>query len=237
MPTLILKFNDNIIGKSHLKTGESVTIGRGENNDVVIENLAVSVRHAKVDSVDDGFLLTDLKSKNGSFINKQLVTSHWLKHGDVINIGKHTLVFEYDKGESRPAADVGEDMDRTMMMDTNKYRDMLAKSSTKIATQMTEDGPVGALSFLAGGEGDLELSKKLIKIGKQSSCDIVVSGLMMGQIAATVSKRPNGYYLSYVGGMSKPKVNGDTVKGSVMLKEFDVIEIGSIKMQLVYHNK
>jgi hypothetical protein len=79
----------------------------------------------------------------------------------------------------------------------------------------------------------VELTKKLTKIGKNASSDIVVSGLTVGQTAATISKRPDGYYLSYVGGMSKPKVNGETVRESAPLKQFDVIEIGSAKMQLI----
>ncbi|MCP4372016.1 MAG: FHA domain-containing protein, partial [Deltaproteobacteria bacterium] len=44
-------------------------------------------------------------------------------------------------------------------------------------------------------------------------------------------KRPNGFYLSFVGGMSKIKVNNKTIKESVALKEFDIIELGSAKMQ------
>ena len=56
---------------------------------------------------------------------------------------------------------------------------------------------------------------------------------MVGKTAATISKRPNGYYLSYVAGMSKPKVNDKVVKESVELKDFDIIEIGSGKMQFV----
>lgn len=235
MPTLMLKFKEKTVGKYHLRKGEALTIGRMENNDVVIENLAVSGHHAKIDSVDDGFLLTDLKSKNGSFVNKQLVSSHWLKHGDAIDIGKHTLVFAYEEGEPRPDDAPAVGMDQTMVMDTAKHREMMAKSPAKMEPQMPEkEEPIGVLSFLSGGEGEVELSKKLARIGKKPSSDIVVRGLMVGQTAATISKRPNGYYLSYVEGISKPKVNGETVKKSVMLKEFDVIEIGSVKMQFVY---
>jgi pSer/pThr/pTyr-binding forkhead associated (FHA) protein len=231
----MLKFKEETVGNYHLEKGGALTIGRGENNDVVIENLAVSGHHAKIDSVDDGFLLTDLKSKNGSFVNKQPVSSHWLKHGDVIDIGKHTLVFAYEEGESRPDDSAAGGMDQTMIMDTHKYREMVAKGPAKTEPQKPEkEVPIGVLSFLAGGEGEVKLLKKLIKIGKKSSSDLVVGGLMVGQTAATISKRPNGYYLSYVGGISKPKVNGETVKMSVLLKEFDVIEIGSVKMQFVY---
>ena len=57
---------------------------------------------------------------------------------------------------------------------------------------------------------------------------------MTGKTAATISKRPKGYYLSYVGGMTKPKVNSVVVKESVLLKEFDTIEIGPLKAQFVF---
>ena len=234
MPTLTLKFKDNKLGEYPIEQGRSLTIGRKESNDIPIENLAVSGHHAKVDAVGEEYLLTDLKSKNGSFVNKELVTTHWLQHGDKIIIGKHCLVFEYAEGEKRPAAKAGGgNMDQTMVMDTDKYKDMLSKAAPAAKKKVAS---IGVLSYLSGGEGEIELTKKLTKIGKASSCDIVVGGLMMGKTAATISKRPNGYSLAFVEGMTKPKVNGDTVKDSVMLKEFDNIEIGSAKLQFFIKN-
>lgn len=227
MPIITLKFKDNVLGEYPIHEGQSLTIGRKDSNTIPIENLAVSGHHAKIDAVGDGYLLTDLKSKNGSFVNKTLVSSHWLQHGDVVLIGKHTLVFTYTDDEERPAE--SQSMDQTMVMDTDKYREMLAKAAP--SGQSAKKAAVGVLSYLSGGEGEVELNKKLIKIGKNSANDIIVGGLMMGQTAATISKRPNGYSLAYVEGMTKPKVNGETVKESVMLKEFDNIEIGSAKLQ------
>jgi pSer/pThr/pTyr-binding forkhead associated (FHA) protein len=235
MPTLTLKFKDNIISEFVLEKGKSLNIGRREDNNVVIDNLAVSGHHAKVDSVGDAFLLTDLHSKNGSFVNEQFVSSHWLKHGDTITIGKHTLVFKYKEGEARPETAGNEDMDQTMVMNTSSYKSMLAKSAPAAAAAAPAakpqgKEPVGVLSFVSGGEGDLEISKKLFKIGKASANDIVVSGFMVGQVAATISKRPGGFFINYEGSGSKPKVNGNSVSESVQLKDFDVIEIGSVKM-------
>ena len=76
MPKISLKFKGNILADYHLPQGCSLKIGRKSDNDVVIENLAVSSHHAKIDSVGDGFVFIDLKSKNGSFVNSELVTSH-----------------------------------------------------------------------------------------------------------------------------------------------------------------
>jgi pSer/pThr/pTyr-binding forkhead associated (FHA) protein len=236
MPRLTLKFKENVISDYTVEKGKSLTIGRRDDNDVIIENLAVSGHHAKIDSVGDGFVLTDLKSKNGCFVNEKHISSHWLKNGDVISIGKHTLLFGYDAGETQPNDPAGE-MDQTMVIDTAKHRDMLAKSASSIPEQQApapekeKQAVVGVLSYLAGGEGEVDLNKKLIKIGKDTGSDIIVSGLGVGQTAATISKRPNGYYISFVSGISKVKVNGETLKDSIQLKEFDVIEIGSAKLQ------
>lgn len=236
MPTLTLKFqkDEKKLGEFRLERGKSLTIGRLHENDIVVENLAVSGHHAKIDSVGDKFLLTDLNSKNGTFVNEQPVTApHWLRHGDVIIVGKHYLVFTYNPDET--PEDDSAAMQHTMVMDTEKYREMVAKAQkTSGSGPEPQKEPVGMLSFLAGAEGEFELSRKLTKIGKNSSSDIVVGGLTMGQTAATISKMSNGYHLSYVGGMAKPKVNGQTVKGQVLLKQFDTIEIGSLKMQFIF---
>ncbi len=237
MPKLTLKFkkDSSTINEYQLERGQSMTIGRLENNDIVIENLAVSGHHAKIDWTGSGYLLTDLKSKNGTFVNEQLTISHWLKHADVVTIGKHVLHFEYAPGEAQPEAEEDASMNETMVMDTGKYRSMLAKNISSMASQTSaaEQEQIGVLSFLKGGEGEVELSKKLTKIGRNASSDVVVSGLTVGQTAATISKRPDGYHLSYVGGMAKPKVNGEVIKESVKLKQFDTIEIGSVKVQLI----
>ena len=230
MPILTLTFKDNTIGTYRLEKGKSLTIGRKDSNDIPIENLAVSGHHAKIDAVGDGYLLTDLQSKNGSFVNKELVQSHWLKEGDSILIGKHTLIFAYGEDEEKPDAAAGT-MDQTMVMDTDKYRDMLAQAAPQAdAAPAKEKEAMGVLTYLAGGEGEIKLTKKLTKIGKSSSSDIPVGGFMVGKTAATISKRPQGYSLSYVEGKA-PKVNGESVKASVSLKEFDEIEIGSAKLQ------
>ena len=237
MPILQLQFKDKIISKYRLEKGKSLKIGRRENNDIVIENVSVSGKHAKVDSVEGGgFMIMDLNSTNGTFVNDKMITTHTLKHGDIISVGKHRLIFGYVKGEARPATEEkeGEEswMEKTMVLDTEEHRDMLAKTASEIKNKIPS-GKMGVLSYLAGGEGEFTLSKKLIKIGKDKSNDIVVSGLTVGKVAATISMMPGGYQISYVGGISKPKVNDKTIKESVKLEEFDTISVGSLKATFI----
>ena len=233
MPNLTLNFKDTTLEDYRLQKGHSLTIGRLQNNDVTIENLAVSGHHAKIDSVADGFVLVDLQSKNGSFVNEQLVNSHWLKNGDVISIGKHSLVFFYSEDEVVP--DEGSDeMEETMVIDTSQHRNMMKKSHSRVPKPVRKGNKnkiVGVLTYLAGGNGKVKLSGKITKFGKHRTSDIVVKGLFVGRTSFTISRRPDGFYLSYVGGLSKPKINEKAVKQSAILNDLDIIDIGSTKLQ------
>lgn len=231
MPVITLKFKENIISQHPLEKGRSLTIGRRKDNTIVIDNLAVSAHHAKIESMGDAFVLVDLQSKNGSFVNEQLVTSHRLKPGDVINIGKHLLVYAAEDEAGVDDASAPK-IDQTMVMDTSTYRSMVRKSGPQVPQPLLRrPEAVGALTYLAGGHGKLLLNGDLIRIGKDPSSEIVVKGVWVGWAAATVSRRPDGYYLSRVGGIAKPRINGLKVKTSQRLQDLDVIDIGPVKLQ------
>lgn len=233
MPSLQLNFRNKLMADFPLKRGYSLTIGRKKNNDVIIDNLAVSSHHAKIDSVGDSFVLIDLQSKNGSFVNEKQVSSHWLQSGDTINIGKHSLVFCYSENETLPE-DETDEIDRTMVMDTSQYRSMVDKNKEDVAAPPVEakkSDTIGIISFLKGGDGKFKCRKSITKVGKHSDSDITVKGFFVGSTSATISKRPDGFYLSYVGGMSRPKVNGTKVKLETILNDSDVIQIGANQMQ------
>jgi pSer/pThr/pTyr-binding forkhead associated (FHA) protein len=235
MPTLTLKFKNDAIALFHLEQGRSLKIGRKDDNDVIINNLAVSGYHAKIDSVGEEFVFMDLQSKNGSFINEKLVNSHWLKDGDVINIGKHALVFAYTDEEAHPNRHPSE-MDKTMVMDTNDYRSMMQKSKpTKTSEPVKpKKHKRGYLNYVNGGEGHVRLRSTLTKIGKDASSDILIKGFTIGKTAATIERTREGYVFSYAGGLAKPRVNDQKVTNEpVLLKESDIIDIGSAKFQFV----
>jgi pSer/pThr/pTyr-binding forkhead associated (FHA) protein len=230
MPILTLKFKDNPIKTYSFGKDKSISIGRRENNDIVISNLTVSGNHAKIDFTGDSYLLTDLKSKNKTYINDEEVTSYYLNDGDVIAIGKHTLEFRLGEGEDI-AAEMDNGMDQTMAMNTEAHRDLLKKT---MVTKESEDRKVAMLGFVEGGDGKIELSRKLTKIGKDPSNDIIVHGFMVGKTAALISQTPQGYAISHYGGLTRVKVNNQSIRNSVLLEEFDVIKIGSVELQFFY---
>lgn len=74
---------------------ESITIGRDVNNDLVINDAEVSRNHARVTSQAGGYLIEDLASTNGTFVNGQrLISPKLLNAGDVIGLGE-TIVIEF----------------------------------------------------------------------------------------------------------------------------------------------
>jgi pSer/pThr/pTyr-binding forkhead associated (FHA) protein len=73
----------------------------------------------------------------------------------------------------------------------------------------------------------------LIKIGKDPKSDVLVNGFGLGQTAAVINKMTDGWYISYVGGFSKPRVNNTILKKPVKLKNFDIIKFGSTKLQFL----
>jgi pSer/pThr/pTyr-binding forkhead associated (FHA) protein len=230
MARLILMFNKQVV-KEYPLMKESITIGRNEENTIQINNLAVSGYHARIDAAGNDYILTDLQSTNGTFVNDKRVVSQKLSHGDNVIVGKHVILFIGTGKESEEGKSAGQktDLDRTMMLDTAKQKELLAKQ--KDSTQVTEaSNKIGVISFIEGAElGEVELKKKLTKIGKADTSEIQLSGLFMPATAATISRRPSGYVITTMGG--KLKVNGEVIKDNVALKDFDTIEIGKVKFQ------
>ncbi len=231
MAKLVLMFNKQVL-KEYPFAKEALTIGRKPDNDICIDNLAVSGYHARVDKVGYDYILTDLQSTNGTFVNDKKISSHKLRHGDNIIIGKHVLLFVASEKERAEAEKAKEPVfNKTMMLDTEKQRELLAKQQSLPTTPKKPD-KIGVLSFIDGSKlGEVELTKKLTRIGKSSNVEIKLSGFFLGATAATISRRPSGYTITFTGGFSKLRVNGEVVKGSVPLKDFDTIELGSYKFQ------
>lgn len=132
MPLITLKFKDKTILDHPLAIGQNCSIGRKASNDIVIDNMAVSGNHARIEAVASTFVIRDLDSTNGTFVNKKKVSMHNLRHRDLILIGKHTLLF--DLSDTLPKGDMDdgfEDDDKTRILDTTEYRELIKSETEK----------------------------------------------------------------------------------------------------------
>lgn len=71
-------------------------IGRAEGNNLVLDSNLISRNHALVQRTGVGrYLLTDLGSRNGTFVNGARIAAHVLRHGDRVTVGDHELTFQH----------------------------------------------------------------------------------------------------------------------------------------------
>ncbi|HEV3141539.1 MAG TPA: FHA domain-containing protein, partial [Vicinamibacterales bacterium] len=160
MAKIVLRFGDQVL-KEYELGAHALKIGRLPDNTVVIDNPAVSSHHARILHDGGKFIIEDLKSTNGTYINEQRVHRQVLEHGDTVIVGKHKLVYDSSDGES--VADAGgadaEDATApkleggTVFLDTKQQRALLAKMGIDLGTvpsapaatvQQARDAPAAA---------------------------------------------------------------------------------------------
>ncbi len=86
------------LGARYLLDDPEVTAGRSPNCDIFLDDVTVSRNHARFTRRDDVTYVSDLGSLNGTYVNRELLTSEVaLKRGDEVQIGKFRMVY-FDSG-------------------------------------------------------------------------------------------------------------------------------------------
>ena len=158
MPTLYITTTDGRICSFQLLKQET-TIGRSKENDIVLLDHTVSRKHAKITKTDQGHLLSDLGSFNGTVVNETLIQGVLLNHEDIIKIGLNTLTFM-----SRPQT--GKPFKGTLTLSTGidlgKEIEPIIKASSETFSPM--DSQVLLVSKEFGESGKSLPSKKEIEL-------------------------------------------------------------------------
>jgi len=124
MARLFLSLDNQVLAEYNM-TKERYTIGRLPDNDVRIDNPAVSGHHSLIINILNDSFLEDLNSTNGTYVNGKLIKKHALQHGDVITIGHHQLRFS-DQQENEAEQD---EFEKTMVIPSGQQNaDQLAKA-------------------------------------------------------------------------------------------------------------
>ena len=253
MAKLILRFEKNILKEVSL-TQDTLTIGRLPDNTLQIDNLAVSAHHAKISWDHDHYVVEDLGSLNGTYVNNQRVGKATLKSGDQMTIGKHFVQFK-DEGQRVPATKPAEKpgaaapkLEATVVLDTRQTQDMIAAN----AAATTGSGPLGlskppasttparerfGIFNVLEGRTDQQqyvLTGKMAMIGKSRMATIRLKGFFAPKTAALISKRENKYFIAVSDQKIKLKINAEEVIGQRELKEGDIIEVGKVKAAFTF---
>jgi FHA domain len=239
MSRLVLKFEGAVLKEVPLGT-RPVTIGRAPDNDIPIDNLAVSNYHARVYVEAGSLVIEDLGSLNGSFLNDIRVERAMLKDGDAILIGKHHIFVDQahdvallpDALRRAPAPRVNE----TMVLDTRVRREMLEQAAA--AGERSQLSPerllVPTLTVLRGrtDQKEYRLAGKLTVIGHSEMATVRLRGWFTPNVAAQINKHEDGFYLGR--GDAVPKLNGVEIGGLTKLNDGDMIEVGRVRLNFLY---
>jgi hypothetical protein len=222
MVRLLLKFNAAIIKELPFSKGE-VSIGRKTDNDIVIDNPAVSGHHARIVQQGNEYILEDLNSTNGTFLRDRKVLKAPLRDKDEIGVAKHILVFLNDQ-ESPAVPSLAE----AFSSDATVF---VPPSSRAADVPKAGGDSMGALRVV-GGESNASVFSLMgltAYIGKSDQAQIRLKGFFAPDMAACVARKPEGYILKVLKEKSV-KINGQTAADQALLNVGDQIEVGNLKL-------
>jgi FHA domain len=232
MARLILSLDGAVLAEYNMNK-ERYTIGRLPDNDIRIDNPAVSGHHSLIINILNDSFLEDLNSTNGTYVNGKLIKKHAMQHGDVITVGHHQLRFvdqqdpdaaqdEFEKTMIISPSTQGEDRIRRVGQAVDHAAKMVGakRSMPDPATAL----PKAKLQVLSGAFAgrELELSKALTTLGRP------------GVQVAAITRRAEGYFIVHVDSSEEngfPQVNGVAIGPQARrLNDNDVVQLAGVKL-------
>jgi len=234
MARLVLSIDGQVLAEYNMSK-ERYTIGRLPDNDIRIDNPAVSGHHALIINILNDSFLEDLNSTNGTYVNGKIVKKHAMQHGDVITVGHHALRF-IDSESDSPA----DEFEKTMVISSRDAASLkvpgLAAREPAPPPSAYGAAPTGASPFAAGvmpkarlqvlsgqfAGRELELVKTLTTLGRP------------GVQVAAITRRADGFYIVHVESGREgdyPLVNGAAIGPQARrLHDNDVVQLAGVKM-------
>jgi pSer/pThr/pTyr-binding forkhead associated (FHA) protein len=238
MARLILSLDGQVMAEYNMNK-ERYTVGRLPDNDIRIDNAAVSGHHSLIINILNDSFLEDLNSTNGTYVNGKLIKKHALQHGDVITVGHHQLRFVEDD-------EAQDEFEKTMVIQPSArpveklrtVREAVEQAAPSAAVPTAAPAPSGARAGLDGQTAvrkaklqvlsgafagrELELNKALTTLGRP------------GVQVAAITRRADGYFIVHVDSDKLndfPLVNGAPIGPQARrLADNDVIQLAGVKM-------
>ena len=253
MAKLILSM-DNLMLKEITLTKERTTIGRKPQNDIQIDNLAISGEHAAIVTILNDAFLEDLDSTNGTQVNGQPIKKHFLQNGDVIELGKYRLKYVNEAQSQTSQADFektmiirpdmahkpAEQINEKALMDSTQAGMSINPAPTSAPQPAREPAIQAApLSQVPPVLQPAALPRGAIQVltgvnaGKELEFTKTLTSLgKPGVQVAVITRRPHGYFITHVEGAVFPSVNGKLLDAQAHpLTDHDIIELAGTKME------
>ena len=222
-PELIVVKGGETIDRRLLKK-HRYTIGRGESNDLILNDPAASREHAVLEEKGDKFYIEDRKSKNGTLLNGQRVVTQALSDGDKIQIGEYRILFVTKTNPDVMKAETPlAELDTTMIL-----------SDLQILPREPHEPVRPKLLVLEIVNGDqagkrFELSKKMI-LGR-SKADIALQDVKVSRQHASIEETTGGYLYRDLNSTNGSYIN-DAFIQSKLLTPGDIIRVGETMIRV-----
>ena len=220
---LILTLDGDVI-KEYVLENNSLSIGRKHENDIQLNDLTVSGRHAMIANRDGSTFVEDLGSTNGTLVNGNHISKISLQHGNVVQVGHHLFTYMKDESEKyEPTMFVKAELDETQIVLPEWEQD--SKSSN------VRGQPLAGLRKVNDIDGNscIEMRKPFSTIGFQ------------GKKLAMINRGPSGYTVVGIKAVDNrrstdvPLLNGEIIGPvSMKIKQNDIISIAGIEMEFYY---
>lgn len=216
-PVVTLEFKDKEIG--HWMVDKPVfKIGRAPDNDIVIDNLAVSRTHSVIEERKGQHYIRDCDSLNGTVVNGRRVGRALLCDGDRIQIGKHQIVFRRQGAGQLSASSGADRFDQTMIMHVdNRGQGPEDDSFQRPTPRIVAKDKTGNRVF--------QIGESSLTLGSDAGADIELTGFLVAKRHAEISKENGRYVIRHVAGRRKVLVGGKPVKEWI-LRNNDRVRIG-----------
>lgn len=251
MAKIILTLDNTYLSEYPLIKART-SIGRRPNNEVHLDNLAVSGEHAAIVKMGGDYFVEDLESTNGTLVNGEAIKKHLLQHDDVIELGKYRLKYVNDAVDSSGINKLSNGFEKTMMVNPSAIRSSKRRVTDAVqapaAMVQSYSEPLGnkpiavdvpsvtadasGVSSEAGMVGRVQVLN-----GSSSGRELVLNKALTtlgktGVQVAVITKRPHGYFITHVEGKVLPIVNGISAGAqAIALSDHDVIELAGVKME------
>jgi pSer/pThr/pTyr-binding forkhead associated (FHA) protein len=228
MPVWTIRLNDKMVKQFSIDNGERKIIGRGGDADVILDNTAISREHTAISLKNDTYYLEDLGSLNGTMVNgRKIDTLVQLFEGDAIGIGKFQLVptGSEQKAAQEPKSVALDYGDETVFVRPKKAPQGPAAES--------DEKPTHRLLVVQGEASPREISldrRNSIKVGKDPSSDILISGFFVARAQCYVMRRDKHFYIVPQRSWTGTRLNGFKVKREHLLRKGDLIEIQRVQI-------
>ncbi|MBU0481941.1 MAG: FHA domain-containing protein [Proteobacteria bacterium] len=220
--------NNRIVKRFTISEGQSLTIGRGSDADVQVDNTAISRQHSSLELKGGTYYITDHYSLNGTKVNGERIESAVpINMTDVIEVGKFLL---------KPTAGLNADevsASSAASMDNNDETIFVSGKSKNISQQVARENEP-TLTVIEGKGSPASLSLKgldSIKVGKDRGCNITISGWFVGGTQFFVSRRKDGFHIIPQVTWAKTRVNGTPITSEQPLNRGDIIMAGKNSMR------